>query len=296
MLIDPSLLRSFVLVADLGSVSRAAEVVHLTQSAVSAQIKRLEEQLGCRVLKRTTRSIELTAQGEALLGYARSILTLNEQAVLRLSTVRRKRSVIRLGCSEGLQADWLFAALLDFQRLYPEVEVEVTGGISTALSERLREGALDILVAAQCGSSGLGELLWSEPLIWAFPEHCYLNPVDPIPIAVLCEPCPYRDAALLALASHRRRWRVVLTAQSSGALLHAVTAGFAVTPLTPSIMPAGLKAIPVGEILPELPRADFTMQVREGAPGKTVADMAAALRHACHRWLGALQQAAPTRS
>lgn len=111
MLIDPLLLRSFVAVADLGSLSRAAEAVHVTQSAVSAQIKRLEDQLGCRLFTRTTRSVALTPQGEVLLGYARSILTLNEQAVLRLAVSPRRRTTVRVGCSEGLPADWLFATL-----------------------------------------------------------------------------------------------------------------------------------------------------------------------------------------
>jgi DNA-binding transcriptional LysR family regulator len=108
-------------------------------------------------------------------------------------------------------------------------------------------------------------------------------------MAFLSEPCPYRDAALVALAGHRRSWRIVLTAQGSGALLNAVAAGFAVTPLTPSIMAAGLRAIPTGDILPELPRAEFTMQLREGRLGEAATELAADIRHACHRWLGSLQ-------
>ena len=286
MLIDPQLLRSFVFVADLGSVSRAAERVHLTQSAVSAQIKRLEAQLGCPVFARTTRSLRLTAQGEALLGYARGILTLNDQAVLRLGAARRMREKVRIGCSEGLPAEWLFAALTRFREKYPEVELEVTGGISTTLSELTRRRALDISVGGRCGGSSVGELLWSEPLVWAFSERSLLNPVQPLPLAFLCEPCPYRDAALVALATHQRSWRIVLTAQNSGALLNAVAAGFAVTPLTPSSMAAGLRAIPTGNIVPELPRAEFTMQLREGRLGDAATELASDIRHACHRWLG----------
>lgn len=289
MLIDPQLLRSFVSVADLGSVSRAAELVHLTQSAVSAQIKRLETQLGCRVFTRTTRSLRLTAQGEALLGYARGILTLNDQAVLRLGAARRMRETVRIGCSEGLPADWLFSALMRFREKYPEVELEVTGGISVTLSELTQRRALDISIGARCGGSGVGELLWSEPLVWAFPGRSFLNPAEPLPLAFLSEPCPYRDAALVALAGHRRNWRIVLTAQSSGALLNAVAAGFAVTPLTPSSMAAGLRAVPTGDILPELPRAEFTMQLREGRLGEAATELAVDIRDACHRWLGPLR-------
>jgi len=289
MLIDPQLLRSFVAVADLGSVSRAAEQVHLTQSAVSAQIKRLEVQLGCPVFVRTTRSLRLTAQGDALLGYARGILTLNDQAVLRLGAARRMRDTVRIGCSEGLPVDWLFAALMRFREKYPEVQLEVTGGISVTLSELTQRRALDISVGGRCGGSGVGELLWSEPLVWAFPERCFLNPAEPVPLAFLCEPCPYREAALVALAAHRRSWRIVLTAPSAGALMNAVAAGFAVTPLTPAVMAAGLRAVPTGDILPELPRAEFTMQLREGRLGEAATELASDIRHACHRWLGSLQ-------
>ncbi|KQV87448.1 LysR substrate-binding domain-containing protein [Pelomonas sp. Root1237] len=289
MLIDPQLLRSFVSVADLGSVSRAAERVRLTQSAVSAQIKRLEAQLGCRVFARTTRSLRLTAQGEVLLGYARGILTLNDHAVLHLGAARRIRDTVRIGCSEGLPADWLFAALTRFREKYPEVELEVTGGISIALSELTRRRALDISIGGRCGGSGVGELLWSEPLVWAFSERSFLNPARPVPMAFLSEPCPYRDAALVALAGHRRRWHIALTAQSSGALLAAVASGFAVTPLTPSLMATGLRAVPTGDILPDLPRAEFTMQLREGRLGEAATEVAADIRHACHRWLGSLQ-------
>lgn len=165
----------------------------------------------------------------------------------------------------------------------------MTGGIGTALADLVRQGALDILVSAQCGESARGELLWSEPLVWAFPERCLLNPAEPLPIAFLSEPCPYRDAGLLALAGHRRKWRVVLTAHSTGALVDAVVAGFAVTPMTPSTLPPGLKAVPTGDILPELPHAQFTLQPRAGSLGDTATELMDELRHACHVWLGARQ-------
>jgi len=289
MLIDPQLLRSFVSVAELRSVSRAAEAVHLTQSAVSAQIKRLEELLGCRVFERTTRTLALTTHGQALLGYARGILTLNDQAILRLRSDKRAGELVRVGCAEGLPADWLFGTLARYREQHPEVQVEVTGGISLTLFDLAQSRSLDIVVGARCDGTSTGELLWSEPLVWAFPERCFLNPDEPLPIALMAEPCPFRDAALLALASHRRKWRVVLAAQSCSALLHAVSSGFAVTPLTPSIMPAGLQAVPTGDILPTLPKAEFFLRMREGRLGEGASELATELRRACHRWLGSLQ-------
>lgn len=285
MLIDPQLLRSFVHVADAGSVSRAADQVHLTQSAVSAQIKRLEAHLCCRVFVRTTRSLRLTPEGEALLGYARGILTLNHQAMLRLGAGRRMRDTVRVGCPEGLAGDWLFATLKRFRDKYPQVELEVTGGISSELFELTKRNALDITIGGRCAGAAEGELLWSEPLVWAFSARDFLDPLQPLPIAFLSEPCPYRDAALVALAEHRRPWRVAVTAQSSGTLLHAVQAGFAVTPLTPSSMPAYLRTIPPGDILPELPHVEFTMQVREGTVGDAATELIEDIREASHRWM-----------
>jgi len=284
-MLDSQQLRAFVAVADHGSVTRAAEAMHLTQSAVSAQIRRLEAQLGCRVFDRTTRSLQLTAPGSVLLSYARSILGLQQQAVARLATPRHAPATLRIGCSEGFPGEWLFAALADFRQRRPEVHLEITSGISTLLARQVRQGALDLMVGTVCDAGEDTETLWTEPLVWAFSERALLDLDAPIPLAFLSEPCPFREAALAALAGHGANWRIVLTAQGSGALTAAAGSGFAVTVLTPSGMPGGLRAIPAGPLLPGLPPARFVVQ--RGAEGEALTALAEEVRQACFRWRGA---------
>lgn len=288
-MLDSQQLRAFVSVADHGSVTRAAEAMHLTQSAVSAQIKRLEEQLGCRVFERTTRSLQLTAQGSVLLSYARSILNLQQQAVSRLAAPRHAPTTLRLGCSEGFPSEWLFAALAGFRQCRPDVHVEITGGISTVLAKQVRQRSLDLMVGTVCDAGSDTETLWTEPLVWAFSERALLDPDAPAPLAFLSEPCPFREAALASLAGHDAAdWQIVLTAQSSGALVSAAAAGLAITVLTPSGMPPGLRSLPPGSFLPALPPARFVIQHGESSTAsEALSALADEVREACFRWRGA---------
>jgi DNA-binding transcriptional LysR family regulator len=288
-MLDSQQLRALVSVADHSSVTRAAEAMHLTQSAVSAQIKRLEEQLGCRVFERTTRSLQLTAQGSVLLSYARSILNLQQQAVSRLAAPRHAPTTLRLGCSEGFPSEWLFAALAGFRQRRPDVHVEITGGISTVLAKQVRQRSLDLMVGTVCDAGSDTETLWVEPLVWAFSERALLDPDAPAPLAFLSEPCPFREAALASLAGHgAANWQIVLTAQSSGALVSAAAAGLAITVLTPSGMPPGLRSIPPGSFLPALPPARFVIQHGEsGTASEALSALADEVREACFRWRGA---------
>jgi len=297
-MLDSQQLRAFVSVADHGSVTRAAEAMHLTQSAVSAQIKRLEEQLGCRVFERTTRSLQLTAQGSVLLSYARSILNLQQQAVSRLAAPRQAPTTLRLGCSEGFPSEWLFAALAGFRQRRPDVHVEITGGISTVLAKQVRhQRSLDLMVGTVCDAGSDTETLWMEPLVWAFSERALLDPDAPAPLAFLSEPCPFREAALASLAGHgAANWQIVLTAQSSGALVAAAAAGLAITVLTPSGMPPGLRAVSPGSFLPALPPARFVIQHGEsGTASEALSALADDVREACFRWRGAHAGALQTR-
>ena len=288
-MLDSQQLRAFVSVADHGSVTRAADAMHLTQSAVSAQIRRLEEQLGCRVFDRTTRSLQLTAQGSVLLSYARSILKLQQQAVSRLAAPRHAPATLRLGCSEGFPSEWLFGALAGFRERRPDVHVEISCGISTMLAKQVRQHSLDLMVGTVCDAGSDTETLWMEPLVWAFSAKALLDPEAPVPLAFLSEPCPFREAALASLAGHgTTHWQIVLTAQSSGALVAAAAAGLAITVLTPSGMLSGLRSIPPGSFLPVLPAARFVIQHwKSGTPSEALSALADDVREACFRWRGA---------
>src|SRR5580704_2770923 len=164
---DTELLRSFVAVAETGGFTRAAGVLKSTQSTVSAQIQRLENEVGRPLFVRTTRAVRLTRTGETLLGYARTILRLNEDARLRLSGARHAGK-LRIGVAEDLADSWLPNVLRCFSRRYPKVGIELEIGIGTSLFKMLENQEVDLVVGGLCSALIEGRSLWKEPLVWAF--------------------------------------------------------------------------------------------------------------------------------
>ena len=166
-------------------------------------------------------------------------------------------------------------------------------GVSTVLARQVRQRSLDLMVGTVCDAGSDTETLWMEPLVWAFSERALLDPDAPAPLAFLSEPCPFREAALASLAGHgATNWQIVLTAQSSGALVSAAAAGLAITVLTPSGMPPGLRSISPGSFLPALPPVRFVIQ--RGEPGAAQGSLSALVdevREACFRWRGSRARA-----
>ncbi|PDT80257.1 LysR substrate-binding domain-containing protein [Sinorhizobium sp. BJ1] len=268
-------LRCFVAVAEDGGFSRAAARLHLTQSAVSAQIRRLEDQAGCQLLTRSTRSVALTPEGERLLGYARAILRLNEDAHAGVAASRFVGKV-RIGASEDLASTWLPRTLRRFKALHPEVLLEVDVGIPTNLFTALDDERLDVVIGSRCRGEGRGWRLWREPLVWAFAEHDRIVSPEPIPLAFFPEPCPYREAAIESLAESQRPWRIAYTSPSIAGVRAAALAGLAVTPLPRSSLCGGLVELGPEVGLPVLPDAEFLIAVNEAksfGAVRTLADM-----------------------
>src|SRR5215470_15874204 len=176
---DTELLKSFVAVAESGGFTRAAARLNSTQSTVSAQIQRLESDAGHPLFVRSTRSVRLTPAGEVLLGYARTILRLNEDARLHLSGERRGGR-LRIGAGEDL-AGWLPKILRPFSRQYPDVRIEVEIGIGMDLFRMMETEALDLAIGGVCVGHFGGRKLWQEPLVWAFASDVEVP--DPLPLA-----------------------------------------------------------------------------------------------------------------
>jgi DNA-binding transcriptional LysR family regulator len=237
----------------------------MSQSAVSVHIRRLEDQVGTQLLERTTRRVTLTPSGATLLGYARTITSLQEEARARLRPLSKTSGQIRIGVSEDFAGATLPQVLRRFGATHPEVVIEVAVGITTDLLGTLDAGQLDIVLGKQCDGmpADRGEVLWSEPLVWAFANHLRFDPQSIIPLAFFPEPCAYRDAALKALSRSACKWRVALVSPSIAGVRAAALAGFAATPLTESMLDARLRAIGAEEGLPALPPARFMMFVRD---------------------------------
>jgi DNA-binding transcriptional LysR family regulator len=269
------LLRSFVAVAECGGFRRAAELLNLTQSTVSQQIKRLELETKRPLFRRTTRMVALTDDGEMLLGDARRLLQLEETARHRLAAPRLSGTV-RLGVVEEVAGGSLPSALGRFSKLHPGVKLEVQTGVSAELIEQLNAGRLDTVFAKRPLGTSKGRLVWREPLVWAAAETFDLNPGAALPLALYRERSISREAALAALNDSELTWEIIYTSPSLTGVRAAALAGLAITPLPASALIAGLRILGVEEGLPPLPDLEFAIYEKARAD-KAATALAAAL-------------------
>jgi DNA-binding transcriptional LysR family regulator len=254
---DTVLLRSFVTVAQESSFTRAAARLNLTQSAVSAHLRRLEEQAGAPLVTRTTRSLALTPDGEVLLGYARAILTLNRDAHARLKR-SAQNGLVRVGLSDDFAQPRVMQRLHAFGLRHPGLALQLSVGIPGVLLQAMDRGELDLVMAGRCHDDRPGRLLWREPLTWAAAPWMARDATLPLPLVVFPEPCPYRDAALAALAHAGVDYRIAVVCPSSGGVHAAVQAGLGVTPMPRSRID-GTVAIVQAMELPTLPDVEFAL-------------------------------------
>ncbi|APA67845.1 LysR substrate-binding domain-containing protein [Janthinobacterium sp. 1_2014MBL_MicDiv] len=264
--LDIVLLRSLLEVVDAGGFALAAQNLALTPSAVSGHIKRLERSAGKQLLVRTTRSLELTAAGELLYMYARNIVDLEREARARLGGASLQGRLV-LGASEDFAGAWLPQVLHTFQRWHPQASIELKVGITADLLRRQAHEQIDVIFGKQCSrTEGEGELLWSEPLVWAYAAGRLPDAAQALPLALFPAPCVYREAALAALAQAEHRWRLAFDSASMAGCLAAAQSGFAVTPVARSQMRDGLRILGAAEGLPALPDARFYAFPRNKTP------------------------------
>jgi DNA-binding transcriptional LysR family regulator len=193
---------SFVAVAECGGFRRAAELLNLTQSTVSQQIKRLELETTRPLFRRTTRTVALTDDGEMLLGDARRLLQAEEAARHRLAAPRLSGAA-RLGVVEEVASGSLPSALGRFVKFHPGVKLEVQIGVSAELIEHFNAGRLDVVFAKRPVGTSKGRLVWREPMVWAAAEAFDLVPGATLPLALYRERSVCREAALAALKDKR---------------------------------------------------------------------------------------------
>jgi DNA-binding transcriptional LysR family regulator len=250
--LDLDLLRSFVTIADTGSFTRAGERLGRTQSTVSLQVKRLEEQLGRSVFERTPRTLRLTAEGERLLGVARQILRLNDSAIAELFEPDIAGGV-RLGVPEDFATAHLPSVLAAFTEAHPLVELEVTCDLTLNLLERFNSGAFDlVLVKREPTAPMRGMRVWREPLVWVARDRLAIADMAVVPLIVSPQPCVYRKRAVEALEEAGLRWRVAYTSTSLAGSQAAVRAGLGISVLPREMVPAFLTPIGVEAGLPPL--------------------------------------------
>ncbi|MDO1529985.1 LysR substrate-binding domain-containing protein [Fulvimonas sp. R45] len=276
---DPDVLRSFVHGVELGSFARAAERLNRSTSAVSAQLKKLEEQAGRPLLRKAGRGMALTETGEVMLGYARRLLELNDEAAAAVRGVELEGRV-RLGLQEDFGESLLPAVLGRFARAHPRLRVEVRIARNAELLEGVNRGRLDLALAWD-GDEGSphAERVARLPMRWigtadaAFPKPRRRG--EPLPLVVLDAPCLVRRAAIDALDRAGIAWRIAFTSASLAGTWAAVTAGLGVSVRTPLGLPAGVRALTAKEAgLPALPMLGLALHRAEAEPAPAVARLA----------------------
>ncbi|MFF8473953.1 LysR substrate-binding domain-containing protein [Streptomyces sp. NPDC015414] len=275
---EPSQLRTFLAVAQTLSFTQAAGRLGLRQSTVSQHVRRLEDAAGRQLFARDTHSVELTEDGEAMLGFARRMLEVHEQATA-FFTGTRVRGRLRFGASEDFVLTRLPEILERFRHDHPEVDLELTVELSGTLHERLAAGKLDLVLAKRRPEDPRGELVWRDDLVWIGAENLRLDPDRPVPLIVYPPPGITRARALEALEAQGREWRIVCTSGSLNGLVAAARAGLGVMAHSRRLIPPGLFRLPERPALPELGKVDFVLVHgrRRGAADAAANALAAAI-------------------
>jgi len=270
LMLDLDQLKTFAAIADTGSFTRAAEVVHKTQSAVSMQVRRLEERIGRPLFTRDGRNSKLTDDGERLLGYARRMMRLSDETVAAFDDSKLSGSVC-LGTLDDYAERFLPEILARFSRSNPLVEVSVFCDVSNELVRRTRLGELDLAIVTNYGE-GPVHVLRNEPLVWVTSsQHCAADE-EILPLAVFTQPCVWRDEAISALAAAGRKYRVLYQSANSAAISAAVLAGLAVTVLAESALKPGMRVLGEADGFPRLPTYEIGLVRSSSRPASATVD------------------------
>lgn len=250
--LDLDLLRTLVAVAETGSMTAAGQRLGRSQSAVSLQLKRLEDAVGLKLVDRAARAVRPTAAGERLLTHARQMLALND-AILDELGEPALAGTVRLGTPEDFATTHLPAVLARFAESHPRVALDVACDLTLNLLDRFGAGEFDLVLVKREPSGGeSGVRVWREPLVWAASPKLALGEHVTLPLVVSPNPCVYRARAVGALDAAGRPWRIAYTCGSLAGSQAAVRAGLGVTVLPQGMVPSDLATIEDRALLPDL--------------------------------------------
>mgnify|MGYP000070508691 CR=1 FL=1 len=277
--LDSDLMHGFLAVAEAGSVTRAAARLGRTQSAVSMQIRRLEEALGQPLFERQPRGVVLTARGAQLLPYARRVVDLLAEAGQALRE-RPLAGTVRVGIPEEYGERLLPSALAAFAARHPGVEVSVRVDYSEPQLAALADGAIDLAVTFAPGQEGPGEVLGVDPTVWVTSAVHGQHLRRPLPIAAFFRSNWCRDYAEGSLRRQGIDYRVAWECDTHGGMEQAVRAGLAVAPLARSALPDGCRELTAEDGFPPIDATAIVLHRAPGGASAAVEGMAEMLRKA----------------
>lgn len=273
-LLDLDVLRTFVAIAETGSFTTAANAVFRTPSAVSMQIKKLEDILGRSVFSRDARSVSLTQDGEMLLGYARRLIAINREAVSKF-IIPDIVGVVRLGSPDDFGERALPAVLRRFAQTHPSIAVDVVIDQSSNLRRRMDDRALDITLVCTSSTQAQGaEILLTEPIVWAGVKGGCAHMREPLPVSVWEEGCAWRSKAIDALARDGRNFRVAYMSAHTAGQRAAILSDLAIAPLPKSFITEDMVELGAKDGLPLIGDYSLAMLVAAdaSAPVQAAAD------------------------
>ncbi|SDE28741.1 transcriptional regulator, LysR family [Salipiger thiooxidans] len=247
--LDITTLRSFVAVADAGGVTRAAGFLNLTQSAVSMQLKRLEDMLGLALLDRSGRGVSLTPAGEQLLKYARRMVDLNDEIYSRLTMTDWEGEIV-LGVPHDIVYPVIPRIMKKMQRDFPRVRLQLLSSYTSELKDLFARGAVDVILTTEAEPGEGGEGLLDVPLRWYGAPNGTAWKTRPLRIA-FSRRCGFRPVAIALMEREQFDWELSVDSESDRTIEVSVSADLAVTPVLEGHAPAHFELVPNG-VLPEL--------------------------------------------
>lgn len=271
--------QAFILIADFGSFTRAAEVMQTTQAAVSLKLKRLEDRLGFRLIERTPRYVELSVRGATFLEHARELCAAHDRA---LASFVRARQRLTIGISDHVAGPDLPSLIARMNAQDPQLLIEIRIGSSGELLQRFDRRELDTVIVRLHAGRNDAELLAEEQFGWFAAPSWQHRPGEPLPVATLAEPCGVRVMAGRLLDAAGVPWSEVFVGGGVAAVAAAVMAGLGVAALAPRVLPFGAVDVGTKLGLPDLPRLPVLLhsRVKDGRSRDALAALSAAFKSA----------------
>ena len=277
-MLDPVLLKTFLVIAEGHSFSQTSRRLSMRQSTVSDHIRRLEQHLGRQLFVRDTHSVALTADGEALIGYARLILETGGRAE-QFFAGTRARGRLRFGATEDLVLTYLPEVLESFIRQHPDIDLELTVALSSTLIHRFDHGELDLVFCKRWTGEERGELVWRDRIAWvgrpeAWPDD--MTRGGALPLISYPPPSLTRTIVLDTLSRADVGWRLACTSDTLSGLVAATQAGLGIMVMARSLVPASLAVLPP-DALPDLGSLDFILLRHARGSRAPASELAAAI-------------------
>ncbi|MCB5202776.1 LysR family transcriptional regulator [Neorhizobium sp. T786] len=272
--LDMDTLRTFSVGMELGSFAKAADRLGRSPSAISLQLRKLEEQVGERLVQKSGRGLVLTEAGEILLGYARRILDLNDEARAAVRSITRLDGWVRIGVPQDFAETWLPALLGRFSRMHPKVRIEARVDRGNSLAAAVDKGELDIALTWGRQERQACDVIATRHAVWIGPQGFTRDPSEPLPLVAIEAPCSFRKAAVDALEREGIAWRHAFASPSLAGLWAAVNAGLGVTPRVAEAVPPYLRILDPKEAgLPPLGTLELALHTSRDRPEPPVAEL-----------------------